>query len=185
MASFQDMRWLVQQRSKNQELLLELCTFGREKSKQLAEDESARTVFHLLVGAAFSLWRAVFLPERHTDVRVLLDQSQTFLETLVADNAIGYYQDKKMQAWTAGYYLNNAYFRIQESIDVLVREGVAGSGNAAPGEFTRFKEHNRRSMVSSDRQGAWEAAHAAASRALLLLRDRGGVISRTESAHGA
>jgi len=183
MASQQDLAWLVQQRSKNQDLLLELCTFGREKAERLAEDESDRKVFHLLVGAAFSLWRAVFLAEHHTDVGVLLNQSQTFLETLVTDNAIGYYQDKKMQAWTAGYYLNNSYFRLQEAIDVLVGEGAVSRGITAPEEFTRFEEQNRRSMVSSDRQGAWEVAHAAASRALSLLRGRADFASMTAPSH--
>jgi hypothetical protein len=170
MASQDNLAWLVEQRSENQALLLDLCTFGREKSQQLVQSESARTIFHLLVGAAFSLWRAVFLAERETDPKVLLDQSQTFLETLVADNAIGYYQDKKMQAWSAGYYLNNAYFRLAEVIEVLNREGITLHAGSVPEEFKQFEECDRRGMVSNDRRRAWEVGHAAAAKALALLQ---------------
>jgi hypothetical protein len=177
MASTEDLTWLVAQRSRNQDLLLELCLFGRSQADQLLVDDRARTVFHLLVGAAFSLWRAVFLAERNTDTKVLLDQSQLFLETLVADNAIGYYQDKKLQAWSAGYYLNNAYYRVQEVIELLRDEGALG-GAQLP-EFARFEEQVQRSMVSTDRRSAWEAAHDAASGVLTILRERGGPISKS------
>jgi hypothetical protein len=39
-------------------------------------------------------------------------------------------------------------------------------------------EQHERSMVSSDRQDAWETAHLAAYRALTVFRDHGGLISR-------
>jgi hypothetical protein len=172
MASTEDLTWLVEQRSKNQTFLLDLCTFGKTNEEHLIQDSDSRTAFQFLVGAAFSLWRAVFLAESETDSKVLLDQSTKFLETLVADNAIGYYQDKSMKAWTAGYYLNNAYFRLAEVIDTLGPFGVSGQGGSVPTEFVQFLEFDQGSMVSSDRQRAWDVAHAAASQALVVLRER-------------
>jgi hypothetical protein len=59
-----DRRWLVENRSKIQKLLLDLYEF--DNSLLNGQRDIFWPVFGLLIGAAFSLWRAVFLllPER-------------------------------------------------------------------------------------------------------------------------
>ncbi len=67
----------------------------------------------LLLGAGFSLWRSVFLVERDLQLDEINITAKKFLGVLIKDNAIGYPQDRDARKWTAGYYVNNAYFRLQ------------------------------------------------------------------------
>ena len=60
----------------------------------------------------FALWRAAFLAEGERSWETIENNTVTFLETLVRDNAIGYVQDRKSKVWTFGYYINDAYFRL-------------------------------------------------------------------------
>lgn len=69
-------------------------------------------MFGLLVGAAFSLWRAAFLVDAERDWPKILEKAETFLEAVVEDNTINYLQDKNTRNWTVGYYLNNARYRL-------------------------------------------------------------------------
>ena len=163
MAAQDDLTWLVEQRSKIQKLLLELHTFGKNQGDGLLGHPVACGVFHLLVGAAFSLWRAAFLTEPEATPEITLEHSRQFLETLVRDNMIGYQQDKATKAWTAGYYLNNAYSRLSEAIATL-------GTDPKPEEFSIFCEQNRLAIVSTDRRRAWEIAHAAATAGLTIVQ---------------
>jgi len=165
MSKAKDLRWLVRERSQNQQLLLDLTEFGRKARPDLMASETVRPAFHYLVGAGFSLWRAVFLAEQVTDTARLVDDSQQFLETLVADNAIGYQHDKNLRAWSAGYYLNNAFFRIDRVIVLLV-----GGRRNQPKAFRRFSSYDRYKIVSGDRHVAWRLAHDAACQALKMLQ---------------
>lgn len=169
MTERRDFRWLVRQRSRNQKFLLELCSFERKCADELARDRRARTVFHLLVGAGFSLWRAVFLADPETSVHVLSKHAREFLETLIADNTITYTEDKNRRTWTAGYYLNNAYYRVQEAINAIAKESKAIRSQEA---IRRFCKSRRRSMVSTNRHHAWEHAHNAAALVLTRLKAR-------------
>jgi len=45
--------------------------------------------------------------------------AQDFLLTLVTDNAISYYQEARAHAWTSGFYLNDAYFRLDTLYGLL------------------------------------------------------------------
>jgi hypothetical protein len=69
--------------------------------------------FARLLGAAFSLWRAVFLanPARKWDN--VYEQAVSFFRTLIEDNIINYPQDKNMSAYSVGYYVNNAKHRLE------------------------------------------------------------------------
>ena len=64
-----------------------------------------------MLGIGFSLWRAVFLIVT-ADSEKMDKAGQAFLTTLIADNMIAYAQDKTSSAWTAGYYINNALYRL-------------------------------------------------------------------------
>lgn len=113
-------KWLVEQRCKTQKFLLELYQFGKTHEKKLKHKDSLSTSYLLLIGATFSLWRAVFLiPEQleENSGKSWEDSFSTgmeFLKILIEDNAINYSQDKKTRKWSGGYYLNNAYFRLHK-----------------------------------------------------------------------
>ena len=169
MARKLDFSWLVRQRSEIQELLLDLYQFGKNSPKRL-EDEFTRSVYHLLVGATFSLWRAVFLIEPETTTKQTVDDSVKFLEHLVRDNAINYTQDRNTRAWTAGYYVNGAYFRIAEAISRYESLPLINAERSGP--FEEFKMADRRALVSTDRKKACRIAFEAAREAFSKLDAR-------------
>ena len=52
-----------------------------------------------------------------------------FLKVLVQENAITFQQDRKHNDWTFGYYLNNAYFRLQLAYKKLPSIDQRGDSN--------------------------------------------------------
>jgi putative heme degradation protein len=70
----------------------------------------------LALGAAFSLWRAVFLisgeQESGRSLEALDDQGRKFLHKVVKTNTVGFSDDLFHNQWTSGYYLNNASQRV-------------------------------------------------------------------------
>ena len=119
----------------------------------------------LLMGVAFSLWRAVFLIREKASPDEILQDSIVFLDKIVSDSTISYPQDRNSRGWAAGYYLNNAYSRIDEAIKNLSIE-------PQPKEFLTFSTAIEESVVSSHREEAWDTAHAALHTALALLERR-------------
>lgn len=65
------------------------------------------------VGAAFSLWRAVFLCHDGNELNERLEpNAKKFLRRVIIRNTIGFNDDMDARAWTGGYYINNALFRL-------------------------------------------------------------------------
>lgn len=121
-----DYAWLVGRRTKIQELLFDVYNTLRERRGALDANGELGAVFALIVGAAFSLWRAVFLiVDARRDEERPLDAAERFLRTLVVDNSILYRDERNTNAWTAGYYLNNATFRMRRIIEKLEQARVS------------------------------------------------------------
>ena len=124
--------WLVKARASNQEVLLRLYRFAKDNSEELQSNATARSVFTLLVGAGFSLWRAAFLGDATRKWSSIIADATKLLERLVRDNAVAYPQDREMREWMAGYYLNNALWRLLMAWQQLEKqehkgpEGVSG-----------------------------------------------------------
>ena len=70
--------------------------------------------FSPLLAAAFSLWRAAFLADPTRKWEDIYTHATRFFDLLIKDNAINYPQDQANRAYSAGYYLNNAKFRLHE-----------------------------------------------------------------------
>jgi hypothetical protein len=102
------LEWLVNARNNMQSLLLRL--FQRW-------DSLSSTQRHTALGAAFSLWRAVFLLVRRAE-NESLDRAdiaaKAFLERVTRTNAIGFADDLRNRSWTGAYYVENAMHRITE-----------------------------------------------------------------------
>jgi hypothetical protein len=101
--------WIVEARSSIQHLLLSQFLYARNRERI---DSTDQAIFDHLVGAAFSLWRAVFLSDTPRSLDVQAAALERFLESVVRDNAITYQDDKINNAWTVGYYLTNARLRL-------------------------------------------------------------------------
>lgn len=102
-----DLDWLVEARSEIEKLMLEHYNnldplFDREPQ--------------LVLGALFSLWRAVFLVETkdmERDKSTIGDNARSYLKKLIESNSINFNADMKMRTWSSGYYLNNARYRVK------------------------------------------------------------------------
>jgi hypothetical protein len=73
--------------------------------------------WQIAVGAAFSLWREVFLMLPETAARTVegpLPAAKAFLEKLIDTNAIGFADEKGSSEWTCGFYLLNAHRRVEQ-----------------------------------------------------------------------
>jgi hypothetical protein len=107
------LRRLVQQRSANQELSLELFLMLKSHAEVLSKDSASRNIAQALVAASFSLWRAVFLSDKVTGSTNVLAAAESFLGGLVLHNTVAYQQDRNARNWTFNYYVNNARYRLQ------------------------------------------------------------------------
>ena len=111
-----DLEWLVDSRNEVQSLLLSL----HRKLLELDHRSGMQgSLILILVGCAFSLWRAVFLTEAQRPKKAMYQHAEAFLRELIADNAINYVRDKRTRSWSAGYYLNNAFFRLAEAYKMM------------------------------------------------------------------
>jgi hypothetical protein len=102
--------WLVHERSRIQNSMLKLANYyvARRTCLKARSDESI--AYAWLLGAAFSLWRAVFLAYESLDQPSNLDAAAKLLWTVIRDNAVTYQTEKN--SWSSGYYLGSAQFRI-------------------------------------------------------------------------
>ncbi len=107
--------WAIDQRAEIQRTLLVLYGFVRHSSPD-SLDHDTRYLLDLLIGAAFSLWRAVFLAETFRDVVQVHQSQEAFLLKVITDNAITFADDKANRRWTVEYYLENAKFRLARAI---------------------------------------------------------------------
>lgn len=159
-----DLEWLVRNRSTIQDLLLELW---KEFPEAPSAGSKPGTVLQLLVGVAFSLWRAAFLADSARDWQENASHSKKFLGMVVKDNAITYSQERDARFWTVGYYLNNAFLRLEmayKTLDhhTLLRKDVAGF----------LEQQMTTAEFSPDPRKPWELAHNAARELLKEARQR-------------
>lgn len=115
----EELERLVTSRAAIQKTCLDLYQFG---DRELEPPRSH--VLQLLVGAAFSLWRAVFLPNEKRDETLIHKTSRDFLRVVIETNNISFTTDQTYRAWVFGYYLNNALFRLDLAYDKLTNAGT-------------------------------------------------------------
>src|SRR5262245_16163107 len=102
--------WAINERAEVQRTLLGLYEFVSNRSPDSIPVVPDQHILNHLIGAAFSLWRAVFLADTFRDhVSVHRDQ-RAFLDKVISDNAITFADDKNNRHWTVDYYLENAKF---------------------------------------------------------------------------
>ena len=106
--------WLVASRNRIQSLLIIIYKLITENRDEIGKDEIEGPIVGRLVGAAFSLWRSVFLADVTRKWPTVLRASEKFLEEIIRNNAITYAQDFRLSEYSFGYYLNNARHRIRE-----------------------------------------------------------------------
>jgi len=109
--------WLVSARNEIQSFMLDI--YNERPMENCGESDPAserRRNWNLFLGAAFSLWRAVFLVSRDNVDRKtaeLAEHADGFLKRVIETNAITFTDEKNEGPWSSGYYLNNARYRTQ------------------------------------------------------------------------
>lgn len=164
-----DYAWLVERRSQIQSFLFKLYTHAETKAVKL--EHPWDSVFDLLIGAAFSLWRAAFLIVRERNPELVRDHAKHFLELLVRDNAIAYTQDRQTHAWTVGYYLNNAYFRLMFAVDMIDSEGKAY--DALRDNSLAMRQRFDPTRWVDEQQGGWDLAYLVAEQIYAIFEQGG------------
>ncbi len=152
--------WVVNARYQNQSFSIKLFKLEDDLKKQ--KDRECHKIFHTLLGVNFSLWRAAPLVlESARDEEEIDITGFQFLDTLIAENAINFPQDKKMRAWSSGYYLNNAYYRVVSLKGKLSESGI---------DFSILEESNR-NLLFTDTQRYWDDLHKCAENILEYLSE--------------
>ena len=163
-----DYEWAIPRRTKSQEFLLEIYKY-LQSNPTLETDATSRAVFALLAGAGFSLWRAVFLaqPEREwKGPKGIIAGAKELLSKVLENNAILYGDEKKIEGWSVGYYLNNAYYRIDSAIQRLPDH------DKVEAERT-FLDQKQRGITNSSPRLVWDTACDAAFAVLDILNRLG------------
>ncbi len=107
--------WAIDQRAEVQHTLRALYGFVRHHPPASLALDPKYLLDHL-IGAAFSLWRAVFLADTFRDDIRIHQSQEAFLLKVITDNAITFADDKANRHWTVEYYLENAKFRLASAI---------------------------------------------------------------------
>lgn len=161
-----------------QKLLLEQHKFVTDKvNAELlggATHDSLCRSLTLLVGAAFSLWRAAFLADDERERLIVLSHIQKFLRYLIRDNTIGFSQDRDTQTWTSIYYISSANMSLIEIH--RARPTLTGATTAEQDEFlntvrddishiTSWSHYNRKETIDH-----WQRAFARTNQSFLSFK---------------
>jgi hypothetical protein len=157
-----DLWWLVDRRSEVQSLLLELHTFLKAHRDTLDDNELDRAIAGLVIGAAFSLWRAVALFDARRDTPIVLENAEDFLDRLIADNMINYEREPKTKRWAIGYYLDNAHCRLDSIISKIGPELEM---------FQAFRTLHATGIPQAKPKDTWQVLFDTLRSAFLLLQD--------------
>lgn len=160
----EDYEWAIPRRTRSQELLLEIYKY-LNTNPDLGVRPRSRAIFGLLVGASFSLWRAAFLarPQRQWEgPSGIIEGARDLLEKLLDSNAILYGEEKKIEGWSEGYYLNNAYYRIESAIQRLPEHEEIEV-------LSRFLDQRGKGITSDSPRDIWDIGCEAAFAVLDVL----------------
>ena len=109
------LRWAIGQRAEIQRTLLALYEYVRTNGSNAGYADPNVYILDHLIGAAFSLWRAVFLAETYRTEENIRQSQEAFLAKVISDNSITFGDDKINRAWAVGYYLDDAKLRVERA----------------------------------------------------------------------
>jgi hypothetical protein len=157
--------WLIKARTSNQEALLRLYRLNiTDKSNPVSQQ-----TYTLLVGAAFSLWRAAFLSDATRKAHNITEDATKLVKRLIQDNAVAYPQDRDTREWMVGYYINNAIWRLLIAWKFIKKEQ---DNEPMPQALLSLKDFNERGAENESPVDLWNSSHEALSEILHILESR-------------
>ena len=112
---FDHLKWAIDKRADIQRTLLALYTYVRRRPVKNIKPIDV-DLLDDIIGAAFSLWRAVFLVDTLREQTIVHNSQENFLAKVISDNSITFNDDKIDRHWTVGYYLENAKLRLKQTL---------------------------------------------------------------------
>jgi hypothetical protein len=166
------LRWAVDQRAEIQRTLLALYEYVRSISPTSGYAEPKVYILDHLIGAAFSLWRAVFLAETFRTDESIHQSQEAFLAKVISDNSITFGDDKINRAWTVGYYLDDAKLRIERASAYADHHLKADSRRHVM-QYLRLR--GTMGVPLTEWEWEWESVHFALRRLLGVLHPNSNV----------
>ncbi|MGH7889692.1 MAG: hypothetical protein ACRENF_03995, partial [Thermodesulfobacteriota bacterium] len=174
-----DYSWLLDRRSKIQNLIYKLYIHVAQHRAKITKHKIHRRVCGLMIGATFSLWRAVFLVnvEQRGWGDIFLAGEQ-FLRKIIETNAIGFSDEFSLhnRTWVVGFYLNNARFRAEKAIEKLLetKSKNAFTRNRQSGDWNPLSEHLKKLKIGipenkRDAKDLWDETFHAVENVLDLM----------------
>jgi hypothetical protein len=111
------LKWMVDARGRIHAALLELLSLLRERRAEIDGILDRRLTVGLLASTGFALWRACFLIHHAGTGSKFLTDVDTFLVTVISDNAVSFRDDKN--AWSCWHYLGIARSSLLEALSLL------------------------------------------------------------------
>jgi hypothetical protein len=109
--------WAVDKRADVQRSMISLYEYVRTHRPDAQKFDDRYLLDHL-IGAAFSLWRAVFLADTLREMEDIRKSQEKFLEKVITENSITFADDKLNRHWTVEFYLEGAKLRLLRAIDL-------------------------------------------------------------------
>ena len=179
---FGHLAWAVNQRAEIQRTLLALYEFVcRHRPPQ---NGAQKYVPGYLIGAAFSLWRAVFLADTFRDDVSVHGSQEQFLKKVITDNTIGFNDDRQNRHWTVGYYLENAKIRLSQAATFIEAHANAFGLKLNPGVLAETMPLLQLSgtMGVELTRYEWESAHYALRRLFRIIEPDASIEARPPEA---
>jgi len=169
-------RWIIKGRYDIQLLLNDLYWHINANHLELDGHKVRRRIAGLLIGATFSLWRAVFLVDvEQREWGNILLAGEGFLKKVIETNSIGFADEHRMEqrTWVVGYYLNNARFRGVTAIREIEGEIKGGKERNELQEFITLREKLEIGISEEGRhpKEVWDESFEALKRIFLYLSE--------------
>jgi len=129
--------WVIDGRQQNQRATLRLYKLFVDRKLKGVRNEAQQ-----LAAVAFSLWRAVFLADRTGKMDAKEADAKCFLAKMLTDNSISFAQDRESREWTFNYYMEDAFFRLQElskKWTPIAKGGLIPGDRTAKNRWTRLE----------------------------------------------
>jgi hypothetical protein len=148
-------RWAIDQRAKIQHTLLALYEYLAHHDPNEAPPLQTSFVDDL-IAAAFSLWRAAFLSDNQRVFETVQAAQQAFLEKVITTNAITFNDDQANAAWSFGFYMLNAMYRLKSAFE-LVEDALPNEDQTTLRQLLTIHIHGK----SAESRYQWKQLHAA------------------------